>query len=102
MKEYTIEDAIEIIKNCDKTQISVTRHFHIRNEKRNDDLSLVYETFLTNEIKGILKQDFNKFKVIFEHKTKPSEDMNIIFIILEDNTLRFITTFNSPKKQRVK
>ena len=39
---------------------------------------------LNEAIKGIIKQDLNKFKVIFEHKTKPSKDIVIIF--MHDNS----------------
>ena len=102
MREYTIEEAIDVIKNCDETSISETQHFTIRNEQRNKDSSLIYDTFLNSEIKGILKQDSNKFKVIYEHKTQHSKDMNIIFIILNGANIRFITTFNSLREKRVK
>lgn len=103
VNEYTIEEAIEVIKNCDKTLISESHHFNLRNRKRNDNPSLVYDTFLNEAIKGIIKQDLNKFKVIFEHKTISSKDIVIIFIIEDDGkSVKFITTFNAPRTKREK
>ena len=102
MIDYTIEKALEIIKNCNKSQISETRHFNIRNTQRNNDIGIVHNVFLNSTSVGIIKQDLNKFKVYFEHPTKSSKDIVIIFEIDDNQYIKFITTFLTEKEKREK
>ena len=72
MRDYTIEDAISIIKSCDESFMPDTKHLNIRNVQRMVNLGLIYETFLYNPLMGIIKQDHNKFRLYYEHNHKPS------------------------------
>ena len=78
MKDYTIEEAIEIINSCDETFNPDTRHLNIRNVQRMADLGLIFEPFLYNPFVGIIKQDYNKFRLSFEHNHKPSKDISLV------------------------
>ncbi len=61
MRNYIIEEAIEIINNCDGSFNPNTKHFDARNVQRFGDFGLIFETFLYNPLMGIIKQDYNKF-----------------------------------------
>lgn len=102
MIDYNLEKALEIIRNCNESQISETIHFNIRNTHRNNDVGIVHNVFLNSPTVGIIKQDLNKFKVYFEHPTKTSKDIVIIFEIDDNECIKFITTFLTKKDQREK
>ena len=101
MKDYSIEEAFNLINNCDKYNITDTRHFSIRNIQRSIDMDLVYRILLNKPIVGILKQDFDKFKVYYEHESKVSEDL-ILIIGVEDGGINLITTFSTSRQQRLR
>lgn len=67
MRDYSIEEAIEIINSCDQSFMPDTKHFDVRNIQRIGDFDLIFETFLHNPLMGIIKQDYNKFRLYFEH-----------------------------------
>ena len=46
MRDYSIEEAIEIINNCDESFNPDTRHFDVRNVQRIGDFGLIFKTFL--------------------------------------------------------
>lgn len=52
MMDYTIEQAINIINNCDESFNPDTRHFDIRNIQRIGDFGLIFKTFLHNPLMG--------------------------------------------------
>ena len=87
--DYTIEEAIDIIKSCDKSFMPDTKHFNLRNIQRIGDLGLIFETFLYNPLMGIIKQDYNKFRLYFEHRTKPSKDIALVIGINSNRTINF-------------
>ena len=66
------------IKSCDESFTPDTNHFKTRNIQRIGDLALIFETFLNNPLMGIIKQDYNKFRLYFEHRTKPSKDISLV------------------------
>lgn len=102
MRDYSLEKALEIIRNCNESQISEARHFTIRNTQRNIDLGIVHNVFLNNDVVGIIKQDLNKFKVYFEHPTRPSKDIVVIFAIEDYENIKFITSFLTEREKREK
>ena len=50
MSDCSIEEAIEIINNCDESLNPDTKHFDVRNVQRIDDFGLVFNTFLFNPL----------------------------------------------------
>ena len=65
MRDYSIEEAIEIINSCDESFMADTKHFGVRNIQRIGDFGLIFETFLQNPLMGIIKQDYNKFRLFW-------------------------------------
>lgn len=102
MMDYSIEEAIEVINNCDETFKPNTRHLNIRNVQRMADLGLIFETFLYNPLVGIIKQDYNKFRLYFEHNHKPSKDISLVIGINDNRTVSFVTVMLTDRDKRVK
>ena len=68
MRDYSIEEAIEIINSCDESFVPDTKHFDVRNIQRIGDFGSIFETFLHNLLIGIIKQDYNNIKIICNEK----------------------------------
>ena len=102
MKDYSIEEAIEIINSCDESFVTDTKHFDIRNVQRIGDLGLIFQTFLYNQLMGIIKQDYNKFRLYFEHSQKPTKDISLVIGINDNRTVNFITVMETYRNQRVR
>ena len=102
MRDYSIEEAIEIINQCDESIMPDSKHFNLRNIQRIDDLGLIFETFLYKPLMGILKQDYNKFRLYFEHATKSSKDLSLVIVINDNRTIKFLTIIETLKSKRVK
>ncbi|WP_295593120.1 hypothetical protein [uncultured Methanobrevibacter sp.] len=102
MMNYSIEDAINIINSCDESFNPNTRHFNVRNVQRIGNLELIYKTFLHNPLMGIIKQDFNKFRLYFEHNFKSSKDISLVIAINNDRTVNFVTVMLTDRNKRVK
>jgi hypothetical protein len=58
MRDYSIEEAIEIINSCDESFMPDTKHFVVRNIQRIGDFGLIFETFLHNP-QGVLSNKFS-------------------------------------------
>ena len=58
MRDYSIEEAIEIINSYNQSFMPDTKHFDVRNIQRIGDFGLIFETFLHNPLMGIIKQDY--------------------------------------------
>ena len=43
MRDYSIEEAIEIINSCDQSFMPDTKHFDVRNIQRIGDFDLIFE-----------------------------------------------------------
>lgn len=53
MKDYSIEEAIEIINSCDESFMPDTKHFDVRNIQRIGNFRLIFETFFHNPLMGL-------------------------------------------------
>ena len=91
MKDYSIEEAIEIINSCDESFVADTKHFDIRNVQRIGDLGLIFQTFL-----------YNQFRLYFEHSQKPTKDISLVIGINDNRTVNFITVMETYRNQRVR
>ncbi len=101
MRDYSIEEAIEIINNCDESFNPDTRHFDVRNVQRIGDFGLIFKTFLYNPLMGIIKQDYNKFRLYFEHDRKPSKDISLVIGINDNRIVNFVTVILTDRSKRV-
>ena len=60
--------SIEIINSCDEFFLLDTKHFGVRNIQRIGDFDLIFEAFLHNPPRGIIKQVFNNIEIICNEK----------------------------------
>ena len=102
MRDYSIEEAIEIINSCDEFFVPDTKHFGVKNIQRIGDFDLIFETFLHNPLMGIIKQDYNKFRLYFEHNQRPTKDISLVIGINDNRTVNFITVMETYRNQRVR
>ena len=77
-------------------------YFDLRNVQRIGDFGFIFETFLYNPLMGIIKQDYNKFRLYFEHNFKSSKDISLVIAINNDRTVNFVTVMLTDRNKRVK
>ena len=51
---------------------------------------------------GIIKQNYNKFRVYFEHNRRPAKDISLVIGINDNKDVKFITVMETLRNQRVK
>ena len=107
MKDYDVEDVVEILKSLDINNISEdsfrdTRHVIYSNNYRNWDNNLIYDSLLNKQHVGVLKSDYNSFKIFYEHPVKKSKDLCIVIAINDNMGVKIITTFLEKKEKRVR
>ncbi len=102
MRDYSIEEAIEIINSCDQSFMPDTKHFDVRNIQRIGDFDLIFETFLHNPLMGIIKQDYNKFRLYFENNQRPTKDISLVIGINDNREVKFVTVMETYRNQRVR
>jgi len=107
VKVYSVDDVVKILKNLDIISISEdffrdTRHVIYSNNYRNKNNSLIYDVLLNKQHVGVLKSDYNSFKVFYEHPFKKSKDLCIVISINDNNGVKIITTFLEKKEKRVR
>lgn len=102
MIDYTVKEAYEIIKSLENhSQVHMTKHFHTSNFLRHKNLDLCMDALFNQEIMGIQKQDFNKFKLSYEHKIRKSQDLYLIIVINDNKDINLITTYDGNKRRRL-
>ncbi len=107
IKEYTVNEAMEILKNLDSNSIEEdmfrnTKHVNYSNNKRHEDPNEIYNLLINHENEGILKSNYNTFKIFYSHPRKKSKDLCIVIAINDNRGIKLITTFNQPKERRVR
>lgn len=102
MMDYSIEEAIDIINSCDESFRPDTKHFDVRNLQWIGDFGLVFNTFLYCPLMGIIKQDYNKFRLYFEHNRKSSKDISLVIGINDNKLVNFVTVMLTDRNKRVK
>lgn len=68
MKDYDLGQALEIIKNITPDKLKYTEHFNIRNFQRVNNMDEIINSMLSHNPVGLIKQDYNSFKVIYQFK----------------------------------
>lgn len=63
---------------------------------------MIYDLLCSAELVGILKQNFNKFLVYYEHPTNESKDVCIVIGIDDFKGVSLITNFTKNKDLRVR
>ncbi len=90
MRDFTVKEAYEIIKSLDSgSQIYMTKHFHSSNNLRHKKSDICIEALLNQEILGN------------EHKIRKSQDLYLIIVINDNETIKLITTYDGNKTRRL-
>ena len=76
-------------------------YFDLRNVQRIGDFGFIFETFLYNPLMGIIKQDYNTFRLYFEHDRKPSKDISLVIGINDNRIVNFVTVILTGRSKRV-
>lgn len=50
---------------------------------------------------GIIKQDYNKFRLYFKHDRKPSKDISLVIGINDNRIVNFVTVILTDRSKRV-
>jgi len=101
MKDYQIKEVVNRISDCLESEIKESKHFNIRNIQRITDLAMVYNSLINDDLMGILKQDYNKFILLYDHKTIKSKDLGIV-IAMREEYIYLVTVFLNPKNRKGK
>ena len=109
MFDYDIEQAINILGNLKKIQITEenlreTRHSNHRLGKRSLQFSrkAVYSSLVTKVPVGISKSNYNTFKIIHEHPDRRSQDLYIVVAIDDNENVKIITVYSHNRKRRMR
>ena len=97
-----IDYSIEIINSCGEFFVPDTKHFGVKNIQRIGDFDLIFETFLHNPLMGIIKQDYNKFRLYFEHNQRPTKDISLVIGINDNREVKFVTVMETYRNKRVR
>ena len=98
--DYDTDQARKIIKKCKDVKISP----HVLENwlERGIDFNYVEECLTTKVPLGNNKTMENRFKLIYPHKTKPSEDLYIIIEINDYQDVEVVTIYSFNKNRREK
>jgi len=107
MRDYSVNEVDLILKNLDETNIDEdflrdTKHVVYSNNYRNKDFNLIYDSLLYKQHVGILKSNYNSFKIFYEHPLKKSKDLCIVIGINDNRGVKIITTYLENKEKRVR
>ena len=71
MKNYSLTEALKIFCNVDaSTSIHLKFHFHEKNHERHPNSQSWIKAFFKHKLLGIMKQEYNKFKLCYNIRTK--------------------------------
>lgn len=102
MRDFSIQEAIDIINSLDNTsEIRTTNHFNINNDLRHNDKELWSDVLFNHELLGINKQAENKFKLCYKHPDKENKDFYLIIVINEFKSLKMINTYEAKSSRRI-
>lgn len=107
MRDYSVDDVVEILRNLDETSIDEdsfrdTKHAMYSNNYRNKNLNLMYDALLNKQHVGVLKSNYNSFKIFYKHPSKKSKDLCIVIAINDNSGVSIITTYLENKERRVR
>ncbi|WP_409199658.1 hypothetical protein [Methanobrevibacter sp. DSM 116169] len=108
IKNYSIFEVVEIINDLnpnliEENTVRNTKHIVDSINKRFNDINLIYELLFSNEENvGILKSNYNTFKIFYKHPIKKSKDVCIVISINDNKDIKLITSYLSPIEKRVR
>jgi len=99
--DYDIDQAREIIQSC--RDIRISPHVLEKWLERGIDFNYIKECLNNKVPLGNNKTMENRFKLIYPHKTKTSEDLYIIIEINDYKNIEVVTlySFNKNRRERI-
>lgn len=80
----------------------IIRHHALKRikQQRKIEKEHIFDCLINKNLKGILDQDFNKFKLYYENPQNPKYDLVIVVVI--ENNIKVITTYIQNVRKRVR
>lgn len=75
MRDYNIDEAREILKSQDPNNLKIIPHVEERWLERNFKINYTVDCLVNNIPLSISKTNYNRFKLIYPHETKPTMDL---------------------------
>jgi hypothetical protein len=97
VKDYNIKQVINILEN--NPTIKLSKHSMDRWFKRDIDMSYLEKCLNTLPL-GIMKQNFNLFKLFYPHNSRKTLDICIVVDINDYCEIEIVTVFESNKSVR--
>ena len=102
MKDYSLREALNIFCNVDQSAIVHLKfHFQDKNHKRHVNPELWIKSFFNHDLWGLMKQEYNKFKLCYKHPIKKHKDLYLVVAINDDNSMSMLTTYEGNISRRV-
>lgn len=100
MKDYNINEAINIINAQNPNTLQIVPHLQQRELERDFELNYLIECLLNQIPLSISKTTHNRFKLIYPHETKPTLDLYIIISINDNENITIISAYPKNKNRR--
>ena len=72
-----------------------------KNHERHLNPELWIKSFLNRRLLGIMKQEYNKFKLCYKHPNKRQKDLYLIAVINEDESVSMLKTYEGNISRRI-
>ena len=97
-----MKDALNVFCNVNElSAVHLKFHFHEKNHERHLNPELWIKSFLNHRLLGIMKQEYNKFKLCYKHPNKKQKDLYLIAVINEDESVSMLTTYEGNISRRI-
>ena len=100
VRDYNIDEAREILKSQDPNNLKIIPHVEERWLERDFKINYTVDCLINKIPLSISKTNYNRFKLIYPHETKPTMDLYVIIEISDDENVSVITVYPEEKKRR--
>lgn len=102
VRDYSLREALNIFCNVNHSAtVHLKFHFQEKNQERHSNLESWIKTFFNHKLLGIMKQEYNKFKLCYKHPFKEQKDLYLIVVINEDISMSMLTTYGGNISRRI-
>lgn len=101
MRNYSLRDALNVFCNVNQSAIVHLKfHFQKNNNWRHNNPNSWADVFFGHKLLGIMKQEYNKFKLCYKHPSKSQKDLYLVVLINDDDSMDLITTYEASINRR--
>jgi len=100
MRDYNIDEAREVLKSQNPSQLIILPHLEERWLERDFEIDYIVDCLFNKIPLSISKTYYNRFKLIYPHETKPTMDLYVIIEINDNGNLSVITAYPDEKRRR--